>query len=183
MSNNIEMIIKKYDMLKSTNDLLNVFSDQFDDDVESFCQDNDIELNKIEAERKMEDGEVALEDDVNSFEMTENMKEVMKKEYKDISKKTHPDKTDSNLFTNKIFKDMSEAYSEQNIFEIIKISFDFFEKTSFDLTKEEEEHMLKYLETAIEFLKSDKIWNWKYKSASQKAKEIFGVLRALKVIR
>ena len=164
-------ILSKYRILKAMLITLEKDSETFEDDIDKFCEDNNISLSD-------EDIENAPKNEETSISISEDMKKFMSRKFKIISKITHPDKIENNIL-NKYYVEASRAYKDDNIFEIFDICDILKEEFDHEFCEEDIQEMMSYLDSSIDNVKNRNQWEWSSKTKQQKAKVIVGVLRLI----
>lgn len=179
MDKNHKSIIEKYEELISYEKKLDSSVENFENSFFVFCKANDIKIDEDRILKDISENKIeTIKEDTLIF--SETMSKSLKSEYRAIAKETHPDNI-KNFFLNSTFVKCSEAYSKENIFEIYRISNTIFGKSLFEITEEDFDYMIKYLDSQINKAKSHNMWSWELKTAHEKTIDIALMLNRLNI--
>lgn len=179
MVKNHEMIIEKYKELLSYQKKLDSSAQNFEETFFVFCKANNINIDEERILKDISENKIeTIEEDTLVF--SETMSKSLKSEYRAVAKETHPDNV-KNFFLNSTFVKCSEAYSQENIFEVYRISNTIFGKNVFEITEDDFSYMVKYLDSQINKAKSHNMWSWELKTAHEKAVDIALMLNRLNI--
>lgn len=167
---NLKEVIDGYRVLKAMNEELLSCIDEFDEMAVEEAGDDSHNITEEKINQKINSGEVEI-DKPSEFELSESMVDLLKKEYRAISKACHPD-VEGSAILHRFFLSASNAHKEENIFEMIDISNTLFEKVNFLLSSNDKRVMINYITLEKGRIRNHRLWKWKSKPYEEKVSEV-----------
>ena len=174
-------IINKYNILVSMMELVDKNTEEINEEISKKVKDEDCGFSENNIAEKIESGELSIDNNTKWMKLNKNLKLFLKSEYRKICKSTHPDVSDSNI-SKKFFITARDAFDEENIFEIMKVSNIVFDTKDFNISKQDAFEMDKYLNLRIKNLKNSSMLSWGDMTKEERSAEIEKTIRSIRRI-
>lgn len=174
-------IINKYNILISMMDLVYKNTEEINQEISKKIKNENCGFSEDSITEKIESGEISIESNSKWMELNKNLKRFLKSEYRRICKSTHPDVSDSSI-SKKFFITAREAFDEENIFEIMRVSSIVLDTKDFKISKQDAFDMEKYLNMRIKKIKNNSAFFWSEMTEEEKSEEVSRTIRSIKKI-